>query len=474
MSDLPNVVWVTLDSVRTDHTTMSGYRRDTTPNLARIAADGDGQQFSNCFSHGIWTLASSASILTGTYPSRHDVGLGSSKLSPKLSTAGELFSEQGYRTACLSCNSHISDATDLSRGFDRFEWLSSSTLLQAAGLKTTLEYGLNIRKHSAGFTTDPNKHSTPFLMNEIATRWLDSLADEEPFFFYLHYNEPHRPYYPPRPYLDRYTDDIDASPQEAVDTAMRVHENLYEIVANGCQLSTREWESLRAMYDAEIAYTDEMIGQLFDHVRSRDLEDTIFVITADHGELFGEYGLLAHKLCLHDGVINVPLVIHGLEALSSDTDEDTLGAVTDEDALVQHADVMQTLVTRAGGRTDDMQGIDIRTAERKHAIAQRGTAEYEPFLEHNSEFETDRYHDSMLTCLRTDDFKYCYSEDRTELFDLPDEETDVSSEHPDRVERFDRTLTEWLETDGQPIDATLEAEFTDAMEQQLKDLGYIE
>ena len=463
MTDHPNLIWITLDSLRYDHTTMAGYRRNTTPNLKRIATRPDGRTFSECIAHGNWTLSSSASILTGTYPSHHTVGPEGSKLPDRLDTVAELLGERGYHTACLSENSHVSDATGLNRGFDRYGWLSSSTLLQTAGLGSIAKYLLNIRTHSAGLTTDASKHSTPFLVNDIATRWLEDLREEEPFFFYLHYNEPHRPYYPPLSYLDRYTDDIDASASEAAEISMRVHENLYEIVANGCELSEREWEALYAMYDAEIAYTDAFVGELFDHVRSLDLDDTVFVITGDHGELFGECGMLAHKLCLHDAVINVPLVVHG-----------PAGDIGEGDELVQHADLMRTFIERVGGRTDQFQGIDLRSDRRPYAIAQRGSTSFDTILEHNPEFDTSRYHETSLSCLRTGEYKYQTSGDRAELFDLPDEETDVSAAHPDLVESFDAELTDWLETKGRPVDAADRAEFTDAMQKQLRDLGYVD
>jgi uncharacterized sulfatase len=217
------------------------------------------------------------------------------------------------------------------------------------------------------------------------------------------------------------------------------------------------------MYDAELSYTDEMIGRLFDHVRSLDLDDTVFVITADHGELFGEYGLLAHKLCLHDAVINVPLIVHGFDSIEADPDD-----------MVQHADIIQTLVAQAGGITDGMQGVNLREEDRDYAIAQRGPARYEQFMKHNPNFDTSRYHDPLLTCLRTREFKYCKSDERTQLFDLPEEETDVSDDNPELTAEFDGTLESWLATEGQPIDSSADADFTAAMEQQLRDLGYVE
>ncbi|WP_188977950.1 sulfatase [Halocalculus aciditolerans] len=463
MTRRPNVVWVTLDSVRLDHTSLGGYERDTTPNLARIANDGGGQATSNAISHATWTLPSTASILSGTYPSHHEVGFGSERLPESLRTVPELLREEGYHTIGVSRNSHLSDATDLSRGFEEFDWLASSTLLQAAGLKTTLKYLFNLRTHSAGYDLDTAKHSTPFLMNRLAKRRLDDAADgDEPLFCYLHYNEPHRPYYPPLPYLDRYTDELEMSTEEAAEFSMDVHYNLYEYVAEGCPFSEDEWGALVAMYDAEIRYTDEMIGRLFDYVQSLDLDDTVFVVTADHGELFGEHGMLAHKAVPHDGLVNVPLVVHGADFSFDSAD------------LVQHADVMQTLVAGAGGDTDQFQGVDLREETRERAIVQRDPLETEPYLQYNPDFDVSRYHEPMLTAVRDTEWKFLYSDDGEDLYRLPDESTDVAADYPEVTAEFEAFTEEWLDGPGAPLGERSEAEFTDAMKQQLADLGYVE
>lgn len=458
----PSVLWITLDSVRADHTAMAGYRRDTTPNLDRLASESGGQAFRQCVAHSNATLRSSASILTGMQPSRHDVGMGNDRLPDAVETVPERFAAEGYETACLSGNSHLSGATGLDRGFDRFEWLAASTLLDAAGPKTVARYLLNLRRHSAGLSTDPAKHSTPFLMNDVAERWLSDLADDPPFFCYLHYNEPHRPYYPPLPYLDRFTGDLSMSAAEAAEFAMHVHRNFFDVVADGPEFTGDEWAALKAMYDAEIAYTDEMVGRLVEHARSL-VDDLVVVVTADHGELFGEGGMLAHKLLLHDALLRVPLVVHGL----GDT-------AADADSLVQHADVTRTLLERAGGRTDGMQGVDLRSDTREYAIAQRGPVGFDAYRERNPAFDASRYAASALHCLRDREFKYLRHDDGAALHRLPDEERDVSGEHPDVAERMDDYLAGWLDADGRPVAEAADAEFTDAMERQLRDLGYVE
>ncbi|TSD14055.1 sulfatase [Haloglomus irregulare] len=468
MDSRPNIVWVTLDSVRQNRTTMGGHHRDTTPRLQRMAEVG--RSFSTCIAAGIWTLPSSASILTGTYPSHNTVGIDGESVPSELPTVAERFSDSGYRTACLSRNGHLSGATGMDRGFDRFSWLAASTVLPAAGPRTLAKYLLNIRRHSAGFTTETAKHATPFLMNDIAKRWLDDLAGEEPFFCYLHYNEPHRPFVPPLPWQSRYADEIDATVEEAIDIAMEAHRDMHARVASGDPLTEREREALLAMYDAEVAYTDECIGRLHDRVRGLDTDrETLFLVTADHGEMLGDRGLLAHNLVVDDALVNVPLVATGLDGL---TDGDGLAPANDD--IVQHTDLMRTLLEAGEADTDGIQGVDLRTERREFAISQRSPTDFELYLEHDPSFETSRFHAGLLTGLRTETHRYQRSDDRAELLRLPDETTDVSDSEPELAAELDERLDEWLATEGAPVGEGRDAEFDDAMRRQLSDLGYVE
>ena len=190
----PNIVWITLDSVRSDHTTVDGYKRDTTPNMYEIGVEG--YNFSHCIAHSKSTLPSSAAILTCTAPSHNTVGMSGKMLPSTIPTVATRFSQAGYQTACLSRNSYVSSATGLDRGFDRFQWIASETLSELSYV-TLIKYLVNIQSHSAGITRDTAKHSSAYLMNETAKRWVKKFDRNQPFFFYLHYNEPHRPYYPP-------------------------------------------------------------------------------------------------------------------------------------------------------------------------------------------------------------------------------------------------------------------------------------
>jgi uncharacterized sulfatase len=193
-------------------------------------------------------------------------------------------------------------------------------------------------------------------------------------------------------------------------------------------------------------------------------ENTVVVVTGDHGELFGERGILGHNLVLHDGVTRVPMVIHGLEDLAPGPDD-----------VVQHIDVTRTVLAAAGADTTQCQGVDLRTETPRAAISQRGPrpADIDRLLEHNPSFDDSRLHRSAVDAVRTHQFKYVEWDDGATLYRPPDETTDVAREYPEVHARLADHLAERRPAIERDPAGREEAEFTDAMRDQLRDMGYI-
>jgi len=468
-TDRPNVVVFILDSVRYDRTSLADRGASTTPNLRRIADRDDGRSFDTAIAHTRYTLPSSASILTGKYPGDHGIGFGSNSLDPSIPTVAEAFRDAGYRTALVSNNSFVSAETGLDRGFDTSTFLPNSLwgMLDAVGPRSLAKWLANIRRHSAGFETDKYRHSGAYLTTELVRQRLDALeASAEPFFLYVHYNQPHRPYYPPLRWFDRYSDRFEMSRGEAGDFVMSVHNNLVQKVAEGCQFTEDEWDTLLALYDAGIEYTDTFVGQLFDRIRDR-FDDSIVVATADHGEHFGERGALGHKYVLDDALLRVPLVTAGLDI------EATAGPV-------QHTDVMRTLLTEAGADAGIVDGVDLRRETRAAAVSQDAARSLEPLYEVNPEFDATKFlsaDDGTLPCrttLRTATHRYVRGADGTSaLFRIPDERTDVSDDDPRTAAECDRRLTEWL-ADHDPVTDGDDSSISAATKSRLQNMGYLE
>lgn len=484
-TERPSVVWLTLESVRADHTSVHGYERDTTPNLRRITAGEGATAFSNCFAQSMWTPACSASILTGTYMSTHGVGMDGRAKQPlpdELETLPELLRGTGYSTACLSPNPYLTPTTGLDRGFEKFRWLSLRSLLSRELVGPLASYAARVGSYGPPFARrsfyggesplvqTPKRlvqygHST-YTMTELLKDWIDGYeASGEPFFVYGHLPNPHHVYKPPRKFIERFTRDIELSTEEALQLSYDVYassDDMKRRIAMEEEFTDAEREALHALYDAEIAYVDECVGRLYDHVRETCGEDTIFVVTGDHGDLFGEQGVLGHNLVLHDGLTHVPLVVDGLDGVSDAAD-----------GLVQHIDVTKTLAERLGVGREQFEGTSLDEERPEYVVSQRGVALLDVYKGLYAGFDEERYHREPMTALRTERFKYVESADRAELFELPDEETDASDDHPEVFERLANEKAERfgdIRREGSEAD---EIEFSDEQKQQLADLGYI-
>lgn len=462
-----SIVWITIDSLRADHTSLCGYQRETTPNLRRLAADGRSRAFQQCFSHGIWSLPSVASMFTGTPPSRHGVGLWNDALPNAVTTIPETFSKNGWRTEGVSVNSFFSPATNLDRGFDSFTKVSRSNLLSTVGVRGLLKYPTVGWNYTPGLTRDSRKFNPDFLVQEVVKRRIDDLsASGSPFFLAAHYQGAHHPYYPSLYFARAFEEDYDLSATEAREIAFDLTTDVYESIAHGAPRTETERNALVWMYDSFVRQSDALVGELLEYIRSKLGDEVVVVVTSDHGDLLGEYQLLSHKLVVHDAVSHVPLVASGSEALSEAPE-----------GIVQHADGMATLLAERGLAHDSLVGHDLRTSEREFAITQRGEQTCRKTLrkirEYEPEFQNEHVHEPLLTALRTRQYKYLESGETTRLYDLPDETTDVSEDRPEVREQLAEKLSSWFDEYGDPVETDEEAGFSDATRERLRQLGYV-
>lgn len=462
MKTRPNILWITLESVRYDHTSLSGYGRDTTPALARLASDPRATAFEQCITHGKWTGTSSGSILTGTYPPTHGIyGAGGYALPDDVATLPELLPEE-YTTRSIVSNPNAGPAKNLDRGFDEARYVTPSTMRDAVGLRTMLKSVPQLWSHGGGLTTDVERHKglSSYMMVDVAKRAL--ATQEGPSFTYLHLNSSHHSYLPPAAYRDRFTDDIAASPGQALDTAQSAYEDIHELIANG--LTDTEWESVTAMYDAVLAHVDHCVGSLVEAALGRD-EETIVIVTADHGDLLGEFGLAGHKFAVHDALTHVPLVVYGLDNIDHQ-----------HDSVVQHADVVRTLFAQLGVEPAQFEGIDLTRQSREYAITQRSGENAQKNLdavrEHDRSYSLPGSHPGMLTAIRSTAHKLLYSDDAVELYELPDEMTDVADQYPATFERMQSYAEEWLGSRDSRATGT-KPELDEETKAHLSDMGYL-
>jgi uncharacterized sulfatase len=209
----PNIVWLTLESTRFDHTSLSQYHRDTTPNLKRIAAGSNAKSFDDCHSHGIWTRTSTASILTGTYPSYHNVLDSDHFLPDEIPTFPGILSENGYDTIGFAINSHVDT---LCQDKDIFEDYVSNGLRRSlhkiAGYKQLGKYLIRLRKHNNINKLSADNPNTNYLITKGIKKRISE--HQQPSFVYAHYQDQHIPFLPPAEQLRKLSNDFDQSVTE--------------------------------------------------------------------------------------------------------------------------------------------------------------------------------------------------------------------------------------------------------------------
>lgn len=462
-----NFVWLIFDSIRGDRTSIGGYDRETTPTLEAIGSRPDGLA-ETCFAHGIWSQPSVASMMTGTYLSTHGSGSHNDVLPRDIPTVAERLSDAGYRTCGVSSNPYFSSTTGTSRGFGSFDFVSGKKLAREAGFSSFLSFVRNIRTFSGGVKFDKRKHNPDFLLNEIVKDRLRIQSRRDgPFFLVAHYSGAHHPYYPSPTFRSEFAIDGGVSPERAAKVAFEQTSDVYSRIASGDFEDGDVRKAVNAMYDAQVKQVDSLIGRLLTYIDRLGIgDDTILVVTSDHGDLLGELGLFSHKLLLHDALIEVPVAVRGSDYLAGS-----------EIGLAQHTDIMQTILAELRIDTSGMQGQRLDDSPREMAVSQRGGETYRKTVSEvkksDPEFDHEHAFPGFITALRTADWKYVTGDAASALYELPFEDEDVSHEHPDVLGWFESAIDEWMDHHGGPVESTEEAEFDENVQSRLADLGYI-
>jgi len=289
----PNVILITLDTVRVQSLGLYGHDRATTPELERWAARG--LVFDQAMAPASWTLPSHASLFTGRWPHEHRADF-FTPLDRAWPTLAEALGSHGYSTAgfvanMASCGRH----TGLARGFEHFSERPGWTRViwhTGAMSQTMLARRLLFLRMAAP---------------EINEQFLNWLARRQPgpYFAFLNYLDAHQPYEVPDPAFDRFS---------TITTRERKIRELWRQtpVDQANPLTDVQLYMKLALdtYEGSIAYLDHHLGRLLDELDRRDaIQDTLVLITSDHGEHFGERGLASHAVSLYRQLIEVPLVV---------------------------------------------------------------------------------------------------------------------------------------------------------------------
>jgi arylsulfatase A-like enzyme len=343
----PNVLLIILDTVRAASMSLYGYARPTTPRLERLARGG--VVFEGAVSPAPWTLPSHASVFTGLWPHQLSTGW-RRRLSDNPRTLAEALAEHGYRTAGFVANyEYTSRESGLARGFSRWEdfRLTPYTVLNGGALGRWLFTNRTV-KRAFGLHDLPGRKTAARVSSDLLA-WIGAGEPERPFFAFVNLFDAHNPYLPPAPYDTLF----------GRATQPRNYSLEQDSLVTPAQATTE-----RDIYDGAIAYMDAQLGEMFDSLDARGaLDNTIVVVTSDHGEEFGEHGLLGHGNSLYYNSIHVPLLLVAPDLAPSGV------RVADD---ISTRDLAATILDLAG--IDDGERLPGRTLARCWDDAARGEA----------------------------------------------------------------------------------------------------
>jgi len=428
----PNIVLIVIDTLRADHVGCYGYGRNTTPHIDRLARDA--WVFKNAVSSAPWTTPSVASLLTSQYPSELGVREELARINPSFPLLSQILRRNGYTTCGIVTSPTLAASLGFDRGFDEYE-----------------------EAYDHASTTHDDICSPA-----VTSKAIEFLRRKhiKPFFLFVHNFDPHYNYilHPEYDFYPAYTGSLTSG------------ERIRELWKRLDTLSDDDVRYLTSLHDSEIAFTDEHIGKLLDElVRLGLYENTMVIVTADHGEEFMERGWLGHTVTLYQELIHVPLVVRvpGATAQQIDT---SVGLV----------DVLPTVLAHAN--IEAPQGIE------GQALSPEGlrAADHHPRFSEtfNNQPRAERHREPIaLRCVVHRGRKVIFDamNDRTQCYDLsrdPLEGTDISGAGEPEMTALREKLMQWIDQMDRQYPApstTQDAQelFTPEQIKMLKSLGYL-
>ncbi len=440
-ADGMNVLLIGIDTLRADHLRCYGYARKTSPNIDKLAESG--VLFLKAFAPGIPTHPGWTTILTGMHPINHEIvcHVGNKKLDDRIPMIQEVLKENGYVTAAV-------DNLGLwfRRGFDYYIH-PGGTPAPSGGLKVQADE-----------------------INTKAINWLKKWAvnKKKNFFLFLHYWDPHTPYIPPSPYDQMYYEGDKSNPMNRSMNKVKMISPLFvykvkggltsqqaralygdidlsSLVKNVATWYTKSFEEITdvnyviAQYDGEIRYVDNKIGELIEFMENIGIyENTLIVLTSDHGESLTEHDISFEHHGLYDTVTHVPLIFHCPKKITSGVKIR---------GLVQHIDIAPTILEFLGiPKPASMEGRNLLNMI--HSARHKGYNEI--YLLENT-FQCKR-------AIRTENWKlietlkpdlYGMPKGFKELYDLkrdPSETVNLIASEKDIAKELSERLEKWIKS----------------------------
>jgi len=430
------IVLVTIDTLRADTLSFAGYPLPTTPFLDRVAAQG--VVFDRAYSTSSWTPPAMASIFTGAYPTTHGVVSGEISerrilrqpvLPESLLTIAEAAKRAGYATVGVASNRHLARALGFAQGFDRYFDPPDFRNGEAVNLEVARLFG-----------------------EEFGPAWRTQWRTR-PTLLWVHYFDPHDPYVPEPAWLSRFPSPAPpGSPQSPARLTMR------EIKRRFPNPDASLARAIRPYYDGEVHRTDRIVEKLWRELAPTD--DTLLVVTADHGEEIVDHGGLGHSQSLYEELVRVPLLFCWPKALPHGSRIDTPVSVVD---------LLPTLLDLLGAEAPAaLPGRSLAPLWRGDAAETRSVfLELNPPKPHRLAIVEGSWKLVVDPANR----------DASELFDLardPGEARNLATSEPERLRAMRERLRAWRRSLPVAPDREIRESQDQELIEQLKALGYLD
>ena len=469
----PNILLIVMDAARVKNFSCYGYSKLTTPNIDKIAKEGTLYRYA--ISPAPWTFPSHASIFTGLYPSEHGaLGVDNSNryLDQRNVTLAEMLKKQGYRTVAFSNNPWISNVFGLTKGFDEPNVIFNDKFFHGnvldmslfikerkydKGIRRILEIGKAIltkgnplkniangilfkfnRSNYRHIFVDDGANKTNKKVKMWIDNWIDNKKDH-PFFMFINYMECHAEYMPPFKYLPK---------EYSFREIYRVNQDPMMYIFGKIKMNEKDFEILESLYDGEYRYLDYRIGQIYDFLDKKGiLDDTIIIITSDHGDNIGDHNLMGHTLCLYDTLIRCPLIIRYPEKFPA-------GKIVKK--RVQTHDIFKTIMEVLDNEIAEIiDGGSLIPEDLKQESKRLIISEFpgHPLLP----LELKRFPDVninmwnySLKAIYVDNFKFILnSNGSNELYNInrdPEERQNIIEDHPEVAKILEEELCNWTKS----------------------------
>jgi len=436
----PSFVLIVLDTVRRDYTGAGPAGERFSPNLDRLAEEGT--RFTNAWANGPWTIPSHASLFTGLFPLMHGCNSQSLQLDPRHSTLAEALGGRGYQTAAFYSNPWLSDRmSGVLRGFQT---------KRESEIPGTMS------------VSNPDQGGEETLRN--LADWLDGRDRDRPFFLFINLLEAHLSYDPRPLYRVEHLSDLPGRDHVSVRWGMEFNSGLHPP-------EEVDWTRVRRLYGGDVHNADQLLGSALTLLREAGLyEETVVIVTSDHGENLGDHGLVDHQFGVFETLLAVPLVVRAPDGLEPGVRHDP----------VMLSDVFATVARMSGlppesipPTSSSLASLPENPMRPVHASYAGGIPIQIELMMHLNPSLDQKLLEKSYNTVRLGTYRLTRSGDGAlELHDMsrdPNQNLDIAGDHPVLVEELAKILDE---VDGVRHPTQAGTEIDPRVRERLRSLGY--